>query len=118
MDRASALEQPVRQRRFAVIDVRDNAEVARKLDSHGSGHYAGASTRGQLVHTGCQPKSQRNWSTAQSGIDVCRCQRRLLSVEIVAISVWKLVLGIAAGQRTARTKQSRTANGRQLPLNC
>jgi len=34
-----------------VIDVRDNAEVARKLNSHGSGHYAGASACGQLVHS-------------------------------------------------------------------
>jgi len=27
--------------------MRDDAEVARKLDSHGSGHYAGAAARGQ-----------------------------------------------------------------------
>jgi len=47
VDRAGALEQPVRQRRFAVIDVRDDAEVARKLNSHGSGHYAGAAAHGQ-----------------------------------------------------------------------
>jgi hypothetical protein len=52
VDRAGALEQSVRQRRFAVIDVRDNAEVARKLNSHGSGHYAGTAARGQLVHSG------------------------------------------------------------------
>jgi hypothetical protein len=31
-----------------VIDVRDDAEVARKLNSHGSGHYAGAAAHGQL----------------------------------------------------------------------
>jgi hypothetical protein len=51
VDRAGALEQSVRQRRFAVINVRDDAEVARKLNSHGSGHYASASARGQLVHS-------------------------------------------------------------------
>jgi hypothetical protein len=34
-----------------VIDVRDDAEVAGKLNSHGSGHYAGAAARGQLVHS-------------------------------------------------------------------
>src|SRR4029078_9980395 len=49
VDRAGPLEQSVRQRRFAVIDVRDDAEVAGKLNSHGSGHYASASARGQLV---------------------------------------------------------------------
>ena len=36
LDRARALEQPVRQRRFAVIDMRDNAEVARELNRHES----------------------------------------------------------------------------------
>ena len=36
MDRAGALKQPVRQRRFAVIDMRDDAEVARKLNRHES----------------------------------------------------------------------------------
>jgi hypothetical protein len=51
VDRAGPLEQSVRQRRFAVIDVRDDAEVAGKLNSHGSGHYASASARGQLVHS-------------------------------------------------------------------
>src|SRR5262249_34855194 len=45
---ARPLEQPIRQRRFAVIDVRDDAEVARKLYSHRSGHYAGAAGHGQL----------------------------------------------------------------------
>jgi hypothetical protein len=30
-----------------VIDVRDDAEVASKLNSHGSGHYAGAAAHGQ-----------------------------------------------------------------------
>jgi len=34
-----------------VIDVRDDAEVARKLNSHGSGHYAGAAISGQLLHS-------------------------------------------------------------------
>jgi len=33
MDRARALKQPVRQCRFAVIDVRDDAEVARELNA-------------------------------------------------------------------------------------
>ena len=51
VDCAGALEQSVRQRRFAVIDVRDDAEVARKLNFHGSGHYAGAAAHGQLVHS-------------------------------------------------------------------
>src|SRR5437867_2614883 len=37
LDRARALKHPVRRRRFAVIDVRDDAEVARKLDCHESG---------------------------------------------------------------------------------
>ena len=33
LDRAGALEQSIRQRRFAVIDVRDDAEIAGKLNS-------------------------------------------------------------------------------------
>ena len=33
VDRASALEQSIRQSGLAVIDVRDNAEVARVLDT-------------------------------------------------------------------------------------
>ena len=36
LDRAGALEQPIRQRRLAVIDVRDDAKIARQLDRHGS----------------------------------------------------------------------------------
>ena len=34
--RASALQQPVGQGRFAVIDVRDDAKIARQLNSHES----------------------------------------------------------------------------------
>src|SRR2546430_8004568 len=37
LDRPRALKQPVRQRRFAVIDMRNDAEVARELDCHESG---------------------------------------------------------------------------------
>ena len=37
LDRACALEQPVRQRRLAVIDVRDDAKIARQLNGHESG---------------------------------------------------------------------------------
>jgi len=37
LDGARALKQPVRQRRFAVIDMRDDAEVARELNCHESG---------------------------------------------------------------------------------
>ena len=37
LDRARALEQPVRQRRLAVIDVRDDAKIARQLNRHESG---------------------------------------------------------------------------------
>ena len=33
VDRAGALEQPIRQGRLAVIDVRDDAEIARVLDT-------------------------------------------------------------------------------------
>src|ERR1041384_2911808 len=36
VNRSRCLEQSVRQRRFAVIDVRDDAEVARQFDSHES----------------------------------------------------------------------------------
>ena len=36
VDRARGLEQPIRQRRLAVIDVRDDAEITRQLDCHES----------------------------------------------------------------------------------
>ena len=36
LDRARALKQPVRQRRLAVIDVRDDAKIARQLNGHES----------------------------------------------------------------------------------
>ena len=49
MDRARALKQPVRQCRFAVIDVRDDAEVARELNRHEKRHYASAPLSGQLA---------------------------------------------------------------------
>ena len=34
VNRPGALEQPIRQSRFAVIDVRDDAEIASQLDRH------------------------------------------------------------------------------------
>ena len=37
LDGARALQQPVRQRRLAVIDVRDDAKIARQLNGHESG---------------------------------------------------------------------------------
>src|SRR5215470_5467829 len=37
VNRAGTLEQSVRQGGFAVIDVRDDAEIACEFDSHGSG---------------------------------------------------------------------------------
>ena len=43
LDRAGALEQTIRKRGLAVIDMRDDAEVARELDGHEAMHYAGAS---------------------------------------------------------------------------
>ena len=42
VDGAGALEQPIRQGRLSVIDVRDDAEIARVLDSHEARNYAGA----------------------------------------------------------------------------
>ena len=42
MDGAGALEQPIRQGCLSVIDVRDDAEIARVLDSHEARNYAGA----------------------------------------------------------------------------
>jgi hypothetical protein len=48
---ACALKQPIRQRRFAVIDMRDDAEVARKLNCHGRWHYASGAARGQLMQS-------------------------------------------------------------------
>ena len=36
LDRTGALQQPVGQRRFAVVDVRDDAKIPRQLNSHES----------------------------------------------------------------------------------
>ena len=47
VDRARALEQSIRQRRLAVIDMRDDAEIAGQLDRHEAAHYAGAAKEGQ-----------------------------------------------------------------------
>ncbi len=47
VDRARTLEQAIRQSGFAVIDVRDDAEVAGQLDRHEGAHYAGVPRGGQ-----------------------------------------------------------------------
>jgi hypothetical protein len=47
MDGAGTLEQSIRQSGLAVIDMRDDAEVARALDRHKAQHYAGAHCAGQ-----------------------------------------------------------------------
>ena len=47
LDRARPLEQTIGERRLAVIDMRDDAEVARELDGHEGLHYAGAPLAGQ-----------------------------------------------------------------------
>jgi hypothetical protein len=49
MDGAGALKQPIRQSRLSVIDVRDDAEIARMLDTHEARNYAGACRRGQFT---------------------------------------------------------------------
>ncbi len=47
VDRAGALEQSIRKRCLAVIDMRDDAEIPGQLDRHKALHYAGASSVGQ-----------------------------------------------------------------------
>ena len=47
MDSARPIEQSIRQRRFAVIDMRDDAEIPGQLDRHKALHYAGGVTVGQ-----------------------------------------------------------------------
>src|SRR4029450_9709906 len=81
LDCPRALEQPVRQRRFTVIDVRDDAEVSRKLNSHGSGHYASGAAGGQLAHDNVLPEISRvNYSTTRSGTEVRRKSDASLSL--------------------------------------
>ena len=70
VDRAGALEQSIRQGGFAVIDMRDDAEIARMLNTHEARQLCGrseSSTRVALVFweergdsavlgsAGCQP---------------------------------------------------------------
>ena len=47
MDSARPIEQSIRQRCFAVIDMRDDAEIPGQLDRHKALHYAGGATVGQ-----------------------------------------------------------------------
>jgi hypothetical protein len=48
VNRPGALEQAIRQSRFAMIDMRDDAEITGQLDRHGGLHYAGVPKDGQL----------------------------------------------------------------------
>jgi hypothetical protein len=64
MDCAGALEQSIRQRRLAVIDVRYDAKVARLLDSHPESFrdYASAARQGQLTRHFVIPSTSRGIS--------------------------------------------------------
>ena len=115
MDRAGALEQSVRQRRFAVIDVRDDAEVARKLNSHGSGHYAGAAAHGQLVRTDLLAEMPEKSLDRVVRCRCSRCEQRLPSVEIGTVNGLEFDPGAAARKRTVRSAQTRTGSGHKLP---
>ncbi len=64
VDRAGALEQSIRQGCFAMIDMRDDAEIAGQLDRHEGAHYAGVPRDGQrtrpcdgtaTTHSVCHP---------------------------------------------------------------
>jgi len=49
LNRASAFQQPIGQSRLTMIDVCDDAKIARSLDSHEEPHYAGALRAGQFA---------------------------------------------------------------------
>ena len=51
LDRAGALQQPVGQRRFAVIDMRDDAKIARQLNGHGSATIESGCARSIAIPT-------------------------------------------------------------------
>ena len=86
VDRAGALEQPIRQGRLAVIDVRDDAEIAGQLDRHEGAHYAGAPEGGQrtrpvtrtaTTHSVCHPdrrKAERTSNYVRSSLGRRRCE--------------------------------------------
>ena len=52
---AGAVEQSIRERCLAVIDMRDDAEIPGQLDRHKALHYAGASSVGQSGGIGVKP---------------------------------------------------------------
>ena len=51
LDRACALQQPIRQSCLAVIDVRDDAKIARQLNGHGSATIESGCARSIAIPT-------------------------------------------------------------------
>src|SRR5437868_8214422 len=77
LNRAGAFQQPIGQGGLTMIDVRDDAKIARSLDSHEESHYAGALRAGQFVAAlSASPKSECDF---RSCLD--RKTTRLLSSE-------------------------------------
>jgi hypothetical protein len=63
-----------------VIDVRDDAKIARQLDCHEKRHYAGARWTGQLIGTAfC---STRHCRSRFRLISVLRCRSDILALRI------------------------------------
>src|ERR1700730_6709372 len=56
VNRAGRLEQSIRQSGFAVIDVRDDAEIARQFDSHESRTMRGAGCSVNRTSLSFRPK--------------------------------------------------------------
>src|SRR5260370_42484168 len=58
MNGAGAFEQPIRQGRLAVVDVRDDAKIARQLNCHGSRTMRARLCAVNLAHHG--PRAPRS----------------------------------------------------------
>src|SRR5205823_14830880 len=75
VNRARRLEQSVRQSGFAMIDVRDDAEIARQLDSHESRTMR---VTGEWVNcrAGAPPAELSNWQATRLPykLDQNRCR--------------------------------------------
>src|SRR5947209_16021360 len=67
MDRPRRFQQTIAQRRLAVIDVRDDAEVARPLDGHEERHYRDGS---RFVMS-----AARQWRARVANFAPCRSSR-------------------------------------------
>src|SRR5437762_8389762 len=73
LNRPRALQQPVRQGRLAVIDMRDDAKIARQLNGHGSATIESGCARSIALATQFVPLSTFGYSQRHAKAHDFRC---------------------------------------------